>query len=63
MNKIVFSILFLFQFMIVASQQTENRFTSVVLAEDEHVCITLHYYLKADIGDPEWLKIEFRNKT
>lgn len=48
-------------FLSCNSNQKET--IKILLAEDENIVIYLHHYEVADLGDSDWLKIEFRNKT
>ena len=43
------------------SQKGENQ--NLLIAEDENVSITLSHLSTADLGEPEWLKLIFKNKT
>ncbi len=58
-NKLIFILLLCANFCF--SQKAENQ--NLLIAEDENISITLSYLSMADLGDPDWIKLVFNNKT
>lgn len=63
MKKQFLSLTLMLSFLIVNGQSNDKKINKIVLQEDKNVKITLHYFSKADLGDPEWMKIDIENKT